>query len=190
MDGSVFDSSVQRGRPFKFQVGVGQVIRGWDEGIVQLSKGQKATLICPPDYAYGARGHPPVIPQNATLQFDVELLDFHVPKMVRASHILLKHTGSRNPVDRLRNKQITRSKQEAIDGIQQILQRVQGGESFAEIAHAVSECGSSQNGGDLGQFGEGQMQKAFEDAAFALKVGEISGLVDTDSGIHIILRTE
>ena len=75
-DGSVFDSSVQKGRPFKFQVGVGQVIRGWDEGITQLQKGQKATLTCPPDYAYGAQGYPPVIPQNATLTFEVELLDF------------------------------------------------------------------------------------------------------------------
>ena len=114
-DGSVFDSSVQKGRPFKFQVGVGQVIKGWDEGITQLKKGQKATLTCPPDYAYGPDGYPPVIPPNATLNFDVELLDFSAP--VRCSHILLKHSGSRNPFDRVRNRQVTRSKQEAIDGI-------------------------------------------------------------------------
>ena len=76
LDGSVFDSSVDRNEPFKFQVGVGQVIKGWDEGITQLQKGQKATLICPPDYAYGAGGYPPVIPPNSTLKFDVELLDF------------------------------------------------------------------------------------------------------------------
>ena len=119
-NGTVFDSSVQKGRPFKFQVGVGQVIRGWDEGICQLQKGQKAVLTCPPDYAYGAQGAGGVIPPNATLKFEVELLDFSTP--VKCSHILLKHKGSRNPMDRLRNKQITRSKQEAIDGVTQIIQ--------------------------------------------------------------------
>ena len=189
MDGTVFDSSVQKGRPFNFQVGVWQVIRGWDDGICQLKKGQKAILTCPPDYAYGSRGAGKVIPPNATLKFEVELLDFSVP--VRCSHILLKHAGSRNPVDRLRNKQITRSKQEAIEGIQKIRASiVEQGQDFAKLAATFSECGSAQNGGDLGHFGPGQMQKTFEDAAFALKVGEISDLVDSDSGIHIILRTE
>ena len=61
-DGTVFDSSVSRGEPIKFIVGTGRVIRGWDEGIVQLTKGQKAILTCPPDYAYGANGYHPVIP--------------------------------------------------------------------------------------------------------------------------------
>lgn len=58
------------------QVGVGQVIKGWDEGVPQMSKGEQARLTCTPDYAYGERGFPPVIPANATLIFDVELLDF------------------------------------------------------------------------------------------------------------------
>ena len=75
-DGSVFDSSVQRNEPFECQIGVGHVIRGWDEGFVQLQKGQKAKLTCPPDYAYGPQGYPPVIPPNATLTFEVELIDF------------------------------------------------------------------------------------------------------------------
>ena len=61
-------------------------------------------------------------------------------------------------------------------------------EDFQRIAQQISECRSAARGGDLGPFGRGQMQQAFEDAAFALQVGEISGLVDTDSGIHIILR--
>lgn len=64
-----------------------------------------------------------------------------------------------------------------------------GQTSFAELASKVSDCSSAKRGGDLGLFGRGAMQKPFEDAAFALKVGELSGIVDTDSGLHIILRT-
>uniref|UniRef100_A0A336M967 peptidylprolyl isomerase n=1 Tax=Culicoides sonorensis TaxID=179676 RepID=A0A336M967_CULSO len=73
-NGKEFDSSRKRGKPFKFTVGKGEVIRGWDEGVAQLSVGQRAKLICSPDYAYGSRGHPGIIPPNATLTFDVELL--------------------------------------------------------------------------------------------------------------------
>lgn len=76
-DGKVFDSSVKRGKPFEFVLGVGQVIRGWDEGVAQMSVGQKAILTCPPDYAYGKQGvGNGLIPPNATLFFDVELLSF------------------------------------------------------------------------------------------------------------------
>ncbi|KAM0789260.1 FK506-binding protein 1 [Microbotryomycetes sp. NB124-2] len=74
LDGSKFDSSRDRGQPFKTKIGVGQVIKGWDEGVPQLSLGQRATLTCSPDYAYGPRGIGGVIPPNATLVFDVELL--------------------------------------------------------------------------------------------------------------------
>ncbi len=74
-NGGKFDSSVDRGEPLKFTVGVGQVIRGWDEGLLKLSKGEKAVLTCPPEYAYGERGFPGFIPGNATLVFDVELVD-------------------------------------------------------------------------------------------------------------------
>ncbi|KAJ7449397.1 hypothetical protein B0H11DRAFT_121327 [Mycena galericulata] len=77
LDGSKFDSSRDRGDAFKTEIGVGKVIKGWDEGVVQLSLGQKAILTCTPDYAYGARGFPPVIPPNATLKFEVELLSIN-----------------------------------------------------------------------------------------------------------------
>mmetsp|Transcript_46844 Transcript_46844/g.150353 ORF Transcript_46844/g.150353 Transcript_46844/m.150353 type:complete len:109 (+) Transcript_46844:53-379(+) len=76
MDGSKFDSSRDRGKHFQFKLGVGQVIKGWDEGVIQMSKGQRAKLTCTHDYAYGPGGHPPVIPPSATLIFDVELIDF------------------------------------------------------------------------------------------------------------------
>ena len=75
-DGTVFDSSIPRKEPLEFKVGVGQVIRGWDEGICSLTKGQKAVITCPPEYAYGAQGAGDVIPPNATLIFEVEVVDF------------------------------------------------------------------------------------------------------------------
>lgn len=74
LDGSKFDSSRDRGKPFVVEIGVGRVIRGWDEGVLKLSVGEKAMLTCTPDYAYGDRGFPPVIPANSTLKFEVELL--------------------------------------------------------------------------------------------------------------------
>ncbi len=76
MDGKMFDSSVQRDEPFRFNLGAGQVIKGWDEGIALLKKGEKARLIIPYTLGYGEAGHPPVIPPQATLIFDVELIDF------------------------------------------------------------------------------------------------------------------
>ncbi|KAF9241198.1 hypothetical protein BU15DRAFT_87404 [Melanogaster broomeanus] len=74
LDGKKFDSSRDRGEPFVTQIGVGKVIKGWDEGVPKLSLGEKAVLTATADFAYGSRGFPPVIPPNSTLMFEVELL--------------------------------------------------------------------------------------------------------------------
>uniref|UniRef100_A0A023F9G1 peptidylprolyl isomerase n=3 Tax=Triatominae TaxID=70999 RepID=A0A023F9G1_TRIIF len=73
-NGMKFDSSRDRGVPFKFRLGKGEVIKGWDQGVSQMCVGQRAKLTCSPDFAYGSRGHPGIIPPNSTLIFDVELL--------------------------------------------------------------------------------------------------------------------
>ena len=101
---------------------------------------------------------------------------------VGASHILLMYAGSSRST-------ATRSKEEAATQIQALKAQIDGGADLAELARSNSDCPSARQGGDLGSFGKGQMVKPFEDALFALEVGGISGIVETDFGYHIIKRT-
>ena len=78
-DGTIFDSSIPRGQPFTFTLGAGQVIKGWDLGVEGMTVGEKRNLVIPPHLGYGVRGAGATIPPNATLVFDVELLEVKMP---------------------------------------------------------------------------------------------------------------
>jgi peptidylprolyl isomerase len=111
-------------------------------------------------------------------------------KQIRCTHLLIKFSGSRNPVSRRTNQSTANVSSEAAQKeLQQWLDRIKSGElSFEEAARQRSDCGSYAQGGDLGTFTFETMQKQFSSAAFALAVNEVSGLVLSDSGWHIIKR--
>ncbi|KAG8369565.1 hypothetical protein BUALT_Bualt14G0026600 [Buddleja alternifolia] len=103
-DGTQFDSSLDRGTPFKFKLGQGHVIKGWDEGIKTMKKGEKALFTIPPELGYGESGSPPTIPPNSTLQFEVELLSWTGVKDICKDggifkKILTEGEGWQNPKD-------------------------------------------------------------------------------------------
>ncbi len=107
---------------------------------------------------------------------------------IRAAHLLVKHRESRRPMS-WREAEITRSKDEARGIIHGYEDRIKRGEiSLGELALTESDCSSARKRGDLGYFGKGDMQKEFEDSAFGLRPGEISGVVETASGLHLIER--
>ncbi|XP_078440536.1 peptidylprolyl cis/trans isomerase, NIMA-interacting 1 [Wolffia australiana] len=114
-------------------------------------------------------------------------------RQVRASHILIKHEGSRRKAswkdpEGVRIRSTSRESAAAqLKSLQE--QIISGAARFEDVAVRFSDCSSAKRGGDLGPFKRGQMQRAFEEVAFALNVGEISDIIDTDSGVHVILRT-
>ena len=101
---------------------------------------------------------------------------------VRASHILLMYQGSARST-------ATRSKDEAQSQIAQLKQQLEGGADFADLARKHSDCPSGKSGGDLGEFGRGQMVKAFEETTYGMETGQTSDVIETDFGYHIIHRT-
>ncbi|KAI1291540.1 hypothetical protein EDD11_008855 [Mortierella claussenii] len=111
------------------------------------------------------------------------------PKRVKVSHLLVKHEESRRPSS-WREDPITRTKDEALQRLQGFQEQIQSGKAqLSELASTESDCSSAKKAGDLGFFERGQMQPQFEKASFALQVGEMSGPVWTDSGVHLIHRT-
>lgn len=114
-----------------------------------------------------------------------------MPEKVRAAHLLIKHTNSRNPISRRTGATITQTPQDALAELTQLETKIrqQGvDQSFPKYAQMRSDCSSFKNNGDLGFFERGQMQAPFEDSAFSLQVGEMSSIVSTDSGYHLIYR--
>ena len=117
------------------------------------------------------------------------------PKEVRVLHILKKHTGSRRPSS-WRNPNITSTLDEAreeLQGLVDVLQEVKDNPeemraTFEELARTESDCSSAKRGGDLGFYGRKKMQPSFEQASFALDIGEMSDVVESASGVHVILR--
>ncbi|KAJ7922789.1 hypothetical protein B0H13DRAFT_1981750 [Mycena leptocephala] len=108
---------------------------------------------------------------------------------VRASHLLVKHSGSRRPSSWKENN-ITRSKEEAIEILRGYQAQIgTSADKFSELARKHSDCPSHDQGGDLGWFGHGQMQKPFEAAAYGLQVSQVSDVISTDSGVHLVMRT-
>ncbi|KAK2604656.1 hypothetical protein N8I77_007569 [Diaporthe amygdali] len=150
-----------------------------------------------------SRWEPP--PGTDTEKLKVYMAKFHSPNAgagaansgggadsgkIRAAHLLVKHNQSRRPMS-WKESNITRSKEDAQKIIEAHQERIKSGEvSLGDLAVTESDCSSARKRGDLGYFGRGDMQKEFEDAAFALQPGEISGVVDTASGLHLIERLE
>merc|ERR1712230_44357 len=130
---------------------------------------------------------------GATLQFQESsiLLQLQVSRVAMgAAHLLVKHNGSRRPSS-WKEQNITRSKEEAMKILQGYEQQINSNQTtLGDLAVSESDCTSARKRGDLGLFGKGQMQKEFEDAAFALKPGEMSGIVETASGLHLIQRIQ
>mmetsp|Transcript_23139 Transcript_23139/g.32041 ORF Transcript_23139/g.32041 Transcript_23139/m.32041 type:complete len:253 (-) Transcript_23139:71-829(-) len=161
---------------------------------LELQDGAKIDFGSAPNVYYvtlkDSRKRKATTPENETLR--VKMVK-EGPDSVQCSHILVKHAGSRRPSSH-KEETITRTQQEAEHLVSKFRNEIQNSKDkaskFAEIAERESHCSSFKRGGDLGDFGRGKMQAIFEKASFALKVGEISDLVLSDSGIHIILRTK
>ncbi|KAK6456199.1 peptidyl-prolyl cis-trans isomerase [Scheffersomyces xylosifermentans] len=125
--------------------------------------------------SYRANGNKPVVQEDGK---------------IRVSHLLVKNVTSRKPRSWKSPEPITLSRDEAIQILKKHQARILNGEiKLGELAKTESDCSSHSQGGDLGFFGKGQMQPKFEEAAYALNVGEISDIVETDSGVHLLQRT-
>ena len=149
-----------------------------------------------PEAGEGAGKNPsPAPPRKKAKTSETRAPNRDEPKEVRTLHILKKHRGSRRPAS-WRNPKITDSKEKAMSDLRELMSILDESKgnveelraTFEELAKTESDCSSAKRGGDLGFFGRKKMQPAFEKASFGLKVGELSDIVDTSSGVHVILR--
>ena len=121
---------------------------------------------------------------------NVRVSDNATDGKIRASHLLVKHRDSRRPSS-WKETTITRTKEEAINLLKGYEEQIKSGKTtLGELAKSESDDSSARKNGDLGFFSKNMMQKEFENAAFALKPGEMSGIVETDSGVHLIERIQ
>jgi len=155
LDGTKFDSSRDRGDPFSFTLGVGQVIKGWDTGVASMLKGEVALLTCKSEYAYGKAGSPPKIPPNATLQFEVELISWTEGEKDVSEK---KDGGILKKINK--NGEGWETPKEESKVTIKISGKVQGGAEF-EPEHTISFV-----------FGEEQLSAALETAVGTMKKGE------------------
>lgn len=115
------------------------------------------------------------------------LWDRPAQETVHCLHILIKHAHSRRPSSH-RTPHITINRDDAVSKLNQLRESITSEEDFRRAAMEWSDCSSFGRGGDLGEFTKGKMQAAFEEAAFGLRVGEMSGVVESESGVHLIWR--
>jgi peptidyl-prolyl cis-trans isomerase C len=129
-----------------------------------------------------------VTDEDTRKYYDENPKRFQIPEQIAASHILIKPEEP-DPNSADPNEAIAKAKEAALEKAQDLLKQVKDGADFAELAKAHSDCPSAKNGGDLGFFPKGQMVPPFEKAAFELELGQISDIVETDYGYHIIQKT-
>ena len=134
-DGSKFDSSRDRGEPFKFKIGMGQVIKGWDLGVATMKKGEKAVFTLPAEYAYGEAGSPPKIPGGATLVFEIELLSF-------GSEVDLFHDGG---VIKDTIKKSTQFKKPKIGDEVELSYNLSTGKSLSSVHYTLGDSSSLED---------------------------------------------
>ncbi len=151
--------------------GQGQMTKNFDEAVFALKIGEISQVVETEFGFHVIRSMP--------------IAKIEKPVVYRASHILLMYRGSEQAPET-----VTRTKDEAKAQAEELLKRIQAGEDFAKLASEFSDCPSKRQGGDLGQFGKGQMHTAFEQALDGLQVGALSGIVETPFGYHIIKRTQ
>ena len=161
----------------QFQAALAQAGQDFNQVKDEISKGLLYSKVVKAQWA----GKGDATEAEAKSHFEENKADYSTPEQVRASHILIPPDPNGDPNE---------AKKEALAKIQDLLKQVKEGADFAELAKANSTCRSSMDGGDLNFFGRKAMAKPFEDVAFALKIGEISDVVETQYGYHIIKVTD